>query len=245
MKGLTLSFVAVLSGTLAVLTNMTPSASAQELVYEATNPPLEITFAVEGSHYSGVVHPGSLFLQADISNAPVVKSTQAEAGAFYTLLMIDYDGNANGAWPDAVPDGANSPVRHWIVGNIPGETLRTTGYVESTPPATGTNQPTVLQPYRAPHIPMVSDRYGVYLFKQSGKLEFAEVTGPITNFDHVAFLKKYQLTTPIAANFFVAVYTSESPFSGKPFQGNDVTKTWHSDLGKGQLTPQKIAAPKN
>ncbi|MEO6053575.1 MAG: YbhB/YbcL family Raf kinase inhibitor-like protein [Chthoniobacterales bacterium] len=237
MKRYTPPFVA---GALAFLTSLASSAPAQELTYEATNPPLEITFAVEGAHYSGLVHPGSLFLQADISNAPLVKCTRAEAGAFYTLLMIDYDGNANGSWPDAVPDGENSPVRHWIVGNIPGDTLRTPGYAESTPAATGPNQPTVLQSYRAPHIPVISDRYAVYLFRQSGKLEFAEVTGPITNFDHLAFLKKYQLTTPVAANFFVAVYTSESPFSGKPFQGNDVTKTWHRDLGKGELTPQKV-----
>ena len=222
-----------------VVTTLTGSIVAQDLVYEATNPPLEITFAVEGGHYSGVVHPGSLFLQADISNPPIIKSTQAESGALYTLLLLDFDGNANGSWPDAVASGENSPVRHWIVGNIPGDLLRTSGYVESTPPAPGSDQPTVLQPYRAPHIPMVSDRYGVYLFKQSGKLEFAEVTGPITNFDHVGFLKKYQLTTPVAANYFVALYTSVSPFSGKPFTGNDVSTTWHKDLGKGQLTPVK------
>lgn len=36
-------------------------------------------------------------------------------------MMIDPDGNANGSWPDLVPPGKNSPVRHWIVGNIPGD----------------------------------------------------------------------------------------------------------------------------
>ena len=209
---------------------------AGDLVYEATDPPLEMTFAVEGGHYSGVVHPGSLFLQTDISNTPLVRWKQAEAGALYTLLMLDFDGNANGSWPDAVASGENSPVRHWIVGNISGDQLRTTGYVESLG-ARGADQPTILQPYRAPHIPVVSDRYVAYLFKQAGRIEFAEVTGPITNFDHAAFLKKYQLEAPLAANWFVAVYTSESPFSGKPFQGNDVTATWHKDLGKSELRP--------
>jgi len=212
------------------------SVLAGDLVYEATDPPLEITFAVEGGHYRGEVHPGSLFLQADISDAPVVRFAQAEPDAFYTLMMLDFDGNAHGSWPDAVPSGENAPVRHSIVGNLPGDQLRTTGYRESPDPR-GSDQPSVLQPYRAPHIPVVSDRYGVYVFKQAGRMEFAEVTGPITNFDPAVFLRKHQLSDPVAANWFVALYTSVSPFTGKPFQGNDVTATWRSDLGRGSLRP--------
>jgi Ni,Fe-hydrogenase III small subunit len=82
---------------------------------------------------------------------------------------------------------------------------------------------------------MVSDRYGLYLFEQPKEIEFAGVTGPITNYDFAKFLKTYQLADPAASNFFVAIYTSESPFSGKAFQGNDVSKSWHKDYGKGQL----------
>ncbi|MGH8045888.1 MAG: YbhB/YbcL family Raf kinase inhibitor-like protein [Chthoniobacterales bacterium] len=210
-------------------------AGAKELAYERTDPPLEVTFAVAGGHYSGVVTGGNLFLQSDISEAPVVRWKDAAAGKFYTLLMLDFDGNANGSWPDPVASGENSPVRHWIVGNIPGEALAGDGYVESANNPSG-GKLAVLQPYRAPHIPMVSDRYGLYLFEQAKEISFAEVTGPITNFDLAKFLSTYQLTDPKAANFFVAIYTSESPFSGKAFQGNDVSKTWHADLGKGQLT---------
>ena len=206
-------------------------AGATELTYTRTDPPLEVTFAVAGGHYSGAVTGGNLFLQADIADAPVVRWKDAVAGKFYTLLMLDFDGNANGSWPDPVPSGENSPVRHWIVGNIPGETLRGAGYVESTDKA-----PTVLQPYRAPHIPMVSDRYGLYVFEQAKALDFAPVTGPITNFDVAEFLQTYKLGAPESSNFFVAIYTSESPFSGKAFQGNDVSKSWHQDLGRGQLT---------
>lgn len=209
------------------------------LIYDVTSPPLEITFAVEGGHYSGIVHPGGLFLQTDISTAPLVRWPLAETGTFYTLFMIDYDGNATGSWPDAVPSGINSPVRHWIVGNLSGDLLRTTGYAETTTEPAPADQPAVLQPYRAPHIPIVSDRHAVYLFPQSGPLQFTAVTGPITNFDHLAFLKKYDLPPPVASNYFVAIYTSESPFSGKPFHGNDVTATWHQSLGDGVLTPQK------
>ena len=210
-------------------------SKAKELTYERTDPPLEVTFTVTGGHYSGVVTGGNLFLQSDISVAPVVRWKEAAAGKFYTLMMLDFDGNANGSWPDPVPSGENSPVRHWIVGNIPGDLLRGAGYVESASnPAN--KKPTVLQEYRAPHIPMVSDRYGLYLFEQAKEIDFAPVTGPITNFDFKKFLQTYQLESPAASNFFVAIYTSESPFSGKAFHGNDVSQTWHKDYGKGELT---------
>lgn len=209
--------------------------TAKELIYECTDPPLEVTFAVAGGHYSGVVTGGNLFIQTDISNAPVVRWRNAAAGKFYTLIMLDFDGNANGSWPDPVPSGENSPVRHWIVGNIPGEMLRGRGYEDSEKNSTD-EKPKVLQAYRAPHIPVVSDRYGVYLFEQAKEIDFAPVTGPITNFDLKKFLQTYQFQSPAASNFFVAIYTSESPFSGKPFHGNDVSQTWHKDYGKGQLT---------
>lgn len=209
-------------------------SAAKELAYERTDPPLEVRFAVAGGHYSGVVTGGNLFLQSDISDAPVVRWKKATVGKLYTLIMLDFDGNANGSWPDPVPSGENSPVRHWIVGNIPGDVLRGAGYTE--PEKNPAAKPTVLQSYRAPHIPMVSDRYGLYLFEQAKEIDFAPVTGPITNFDFKKFLQTYQLESPAASNFFVAIYTSESPFSGKPFHGNDVSQTWHKDYGKGQLT---------
>ena len=206
-------------------------------------PLLEATFRVEGAHYSGMVQCGNLFLETDIQNAPVVKWKQAETGKFYTLMMLDFDGNANGFWPDPVPSGKKVPVRHWIVGNVPGELLRTTGYTE---PAIGmeADKPRGIQSYRAPHIPVVSDRYGLYLFEQTGRTEFAELTGSITNFDYTAFLKAHRLGEPKASNFFVAVYTSESPFSGKPFQGNDVSANWQIDHGKGHLAPVQGMPPR-
>jgi hypothetical protein len=93
----------------------------------------------------------------------------------------------------------------------------------------------VLQAYRYPHIPIVSDRYGIYLFEQEKHIDFDPLPDPITNFDYRAFLSKNRLFEPIASNWFVAVYTSEQPFSGKTFHGNDVSATWHRDLGKGEL----------
>jgi hypothetical protein len=128
------------------------------------------------------------------------------------------------------------PVRHWIVGNIPGDLLRGSGYLES---GTSANSKTisVVQPYRYPHIPVVSDRYAVYVFQQQEKTDFAALPDAITNFDAAAFLEKYRLGVPKAANVFVAIFTSESPFSGRAFHGNDVSGTWHQGYGQGKLTP--------
>ncbi len=127
---------------------------------------MEVKFAEIDRRYSGTVSCGNLFLQSDIPTAPVVRWKGADATKFYTLMMLDLDGNANGSWPDPVPQGENAPVRHWIAGNIPGDVLRGAGYVES---ASDTEIKTIriLQPYRAPHIPVVSDRYGIYLFEQT------------------------------------------------------------------------------
>jgi hypothetical protein len=210
--------------------------AAAELNYECSVPPLEVKFAIAGGHYSGAVNCGNLFLQTDIPTAPLVRWKQAKAGRLYTLMMLDFDGNANGSWPDQVPVGENSPVRHWIVGNLPGQLLRSTGYREAEG-ASGSKIVSVLQSYRAPHIPVVSDRYGVYLFQQEKEIQFAAVPDSITNFAHAAFLERYRLGRPQASNYFVAIYTSESPFSGKTFHGNDVSGTWHRDDGKGKLPP--------
>jgi hypothetical protein len=210
--------------------------SAKELNYSCSVPPLEVTFTIVGGYYSGSVNCGNLFLQSDIPAAPLVRWKSANAGKLYTLMMLDFDGNANGSWPDPVSSGQNAPVRHWIVGNISGDVLRRRGYLESESPA-GSKTVSIVQPYRSPHIPIVSDRYGVYVFQQEKEIRFDALPDSITNFDHLAFLEKYHLAAPKASNFFVAIFTSESPFSGKEFHGNDVSRVWHKDFGKGKLTP--------
>lgn len=223
---------------LCALIGITHRASARELDYACSTPPIELTFAVTDHHYNGAVSCGNLFLQSDIPTAPMVRWKGADPTRLYTLLMLDFDGNATGSWPDPVPAGENATVRHWMVGNIPGDLLRGIGYMESTSDP-GTDKISVLQPYRAPHIPVVSDRYGIYLFEQTRRIDFAAVMGPITNFDYATFLDTYQLGDPKASNFFVAIYTSESPFSGKPFHGNDVSGVWHQGYGKGKLAPSQ------
>lgn len=207
--------------------------AASEISFTCTPEPLRVRFEVKGGHYNGEVNCGNLFLQPDIPVAPVVTYGSAKSGKFYTLMMIDPDGDAHGSWPDPVNPGTNSPVRHWIVGNIQGQVLRD-GYKEST---ANPNDVSMLEPYRYPHIPGVSDRYGLFVFEQPGRIEFEKLDDSIINFDYMTFIEKYRLEGPKASNFFVAVYTSVSPFTGKPFHGNDVQDTWHKDYGKGRLLP--------
>src|SRR5215203_542019 len=207
-----------------------PALAAAELQYVCSAPPLEVSFAIVGGHYSGRVSCGNLFLQPDIPAAPLVRWDNAKSGKLYALLMLDFDGDAMGSWPDPVPPGENAPVRHWIVGNIPAEVLSGSGYSEV---GSATTSISILQPYRAPHIPVVSDRYGLYLFEQVGHINFAPLPRSIVNFDYLRFLETYQLGVPQASNHFVAVYTSQSPFSGRPFQGNDVSAVWHKNFGGG------------
>ena len=125
-------------------------------------------------------------------------------------MMLDFDGGALGSWSDKVPPGRNSPVRHWIVGNIPGELLSGRGYSEDqqAQPAAAdlADQPgavseavdgsvplagvTIVQTYRYHHIPVVSDRYGLYLFEQEKHIQFDPDPDPITNFDYRGFLSR-------------------------------------------------------
>src|SRR5215213_44978 len=151
---------------------------ASEIKYDCSAPPLEITFAVLGGHYDGAVRCGNLFLQTDIPVAPLVRWKGANPKKLYTLMMLDFDGNANGSWPDPVSSGQNAPVRHWIVGNISGDVVRSSGYLESES-AASSKTVSVVQPYRSPHIPIISDRYGVYLFQQEKEIHFAALPDAI------------------------------------------------------------------
>ncbi len=221
---------------LFVLLGIPASVDSKELFYTVSQPPLYIEFAQIHGHYSGIVNHGNLILQSDIPDAPLIRWKNASAGKFYTLMMLDFDGNATGSYPDPVAPGPNAPLRHWIVGNIPGELLGGEGYLE-TKSKLITKKITVVQAYRAPHVPVVSDRYGLYLFEQKNEIRFAKISGTIMNYDYSKFIAEYKLGEPKASNYFVGLYTSESPFTGQPFHGNDVSKIWLHKTGKGKLTP--------
>jgi hypothetical protein len=73
------------------------------------------------------------------------------------------------------------------------------------------------------------------LFEQAKEIDFAALSGPITNCDYLTFLDTYQLGDPQASNFFVAIYTSESPFSGKPFHGTISPESGIGAMARGNL----------
>src|SRR3984893_17721851 len=59
------------------------------------------------------------------------------------------------------------------------------------------------------------DTASTYL-EQTKNIDFAALFRPITHFDYLTFLDIYRLGDPQASNFFVVIYTSESPLSGNP-----------------------------
>lgn len=131
----------------------------------------------------------------DVRDIPDVEFNADENG-YYTLLLTD---------PDA-PSRQN-PIRrewlHWLVVNIPGndiskgETINE--YVGSGPPkGTGLH------------------RYVTLVFKQTGKLEFDEprhsnTDGNRAGFSTKNFAQKYNLSGPIAGNFFQAKFDDSVP----------------------------------
>ena len=118
----------------------------------------------------------------------------------------DFDGgNADGSWPDRLLR-ERTPTAPSLESGQHSLALCCAARVTSRSASdSGIKTMSVLQPYRAPHIPMVSDRYGIYLFEQAKRIDFAAVTGPITNFDYTTFLDTHQLGNPKASNFFVAI----------------------------------------
>ena len=71
---------------------------------------------------------GNLFLEADIGGgknvAPTVVFPYAKPDRYYTIMMVDPDADIDGSFPDATAPGSHAPVRHWVVGNIPGANLQ-------------------------------------------------------------------------------------------------------------------------
>merc|ERR1712083_809386 len=90
--------------------------------------------------------------------------------------------------PDAPTpqDPSYSPIRHWMVGNVPGSVLRVGGNISSA---------TIIQPFHGPHPPQGSDphRYGQFIFKQAHMdIKFAD-PGSRTNWNYTSYLAKYNI----------------------------------------------------
>ncbi|CAG9858497.1 unnamed protein product [Phyllotreta striolata] len=142
---------------------------------------------------------GNELTPKQVLTAPTVKY-DADANAFYTLIMTD---------PDA-PSRLNPKARewqHWLVVNIPGNDISKgdtlSQYVGSAPPkGSGLH------------------RYVFLLFKQPEKVQFHETLhnandGNRGKFNTNSFAAKYNLGAPIAGNFFGAQYDDTVPATHK------------------------------
>ena len=113
--------------------------------------------------------------------------------------MVDPDADLpnSGSWPDETKPGSHAPVRHWVVGNL-NKSMLTTGEF------TGASTVTA---FKGPGPPYGSHRYGYYLFKQTGKIEFQAISDGRTNWDYGSFIYEHDLGFPVAQNWCIIQHT--------------------------------------
>ena len=157
------------------------------------------------SHYNQRVKCGNLFLEGDIGNGintpPVVNFAGADPDASYALIMVDPDSNVDLPFPECTAAGSTAPVRHWVVGNIPGSALASLSDLGDF---------TTVSPYHGPSPSSLSHRYGQFLFVQpAGVIDFAvyNSTEYIGNWDYGAWVTSYGLGEPVASNWHITMHT--------------------------------------
>jgi len=185
-----------------------------------TDPKLRVAFG-KVVHYSGIVECGNLFLDVDLGSAlqyqadraPWVHFATADPKKLYTVIMFDPDANMNGSWP-VVPAGNLGPIRHWVVGNIAGKDVAD-GFDGGRDFKSGA---TIVTPFAAPAPPIGSHRYGIFLFEQADTtpIKFATLNNQIGqkgterfNWDITSFVSTYNLGTPVASNWFIAMHSPD------------------------------------
>jgi len=168
-----------------------------DLKFTCTDIPLQVKYA-HIKYYNGTVSCGNLFLESDVGGgvdiAPIVKLSECDNDSLYTLVMIDPDADLpnNGSWPDAAMAGSHAPVRHWVVGNIDAEALRTGSF---------SNTATTVETFKGPSPPWGSHRYGLFLFQQIQRFDFEVLAGQSRlQWDYKGFLSRYALADRLVAS---------------------------------------------
>merc|ERR1712166_216187 len=179
----------LLSAAALLVTSAVPLPASNMLPIGCSNPPLGIEYT-DIKYYSGEVHCGSLLLESDIGGThPWIRPKVTHAAApdgLYTLMYIDpfVDIPGNGSWPScgAACAGTKAPARHWVVGNIDSEMLRTGNLTAGS----------TVSAFKGPSPPWGSHPYGQFLFRQSSntKIKFEELPSPsgIYNWDYESFI---------------------------------------------------------
>merc|ERR1712151_342124 len=177
----------------------------KDLEFACTEPALQVEYS-HIKYYNGKVSCGNLFSEADIGGGinvpPVVRYPSAQEDSLYTFVMMDPDADLpnNGSWPVVTTPGSHAPVRHWVIGNLDANALRTGNF------STGTT----VSPFVGPSPPYGSHRYGQFLFEQFQKFDFDVLNGsPTVQWDYKAFLATYALgDTPVASNWHITEHAS-------------------------------------
>ena len=163
------------------------------LDFNCTKPPLDVIFTAP----LGSIVCGQKMLKTNpaLATAPHIKLPTADATKGYVLMMID---------PDA-PSRASptySPIRHWLVGNVPGSAL-IKGDVGGKDGKGDT-----LSPYHPPGPPAGTGyhRYGQFIFEQpKPHVAFKSVAPSIAKWNYSAFIKQYNLVgDKLSSNYLLA-----------------------------------------
>lgn len=172
--------------------------------------PLIVNFT-QITHYTSQANCGNLILESDLHiltvdggyTIPEITYKPGYYQNLYTFMMIDPDANDDCSWPDCGEPGDHAPVRHYLLGNIPGEYLSIGGGSSVIE-----DNSELLTPFKAPTPGGGSHRYGLFLFLQPGgrtPIEFAPLNNSvIIQWDYADFIDSYDLSEPIASNWFIA-----------------------------------------
>merc|ERR1719337_823610 len=98
----------------------------------------------------------------------------------------DVDLPSNGSWPDVQTPGSKAPARHWVVGNIDEDMLKSGDFTGAT----------TVSAFKGPSPPWGSHPYHLLLYHQrNGKVDFKTLPSPsgIYNWDFADFNTQYQL----------------------------------------------------
>ena len=161
---------------------------------------LDVTFK------TGAASCGNSMQQGDVQSEPSVGFPGAEKSKLYLFVMVDPDACLGDTDPcqswtpgTTAPPGKAAPVRHWVVGNIYGETLREgrmATYAE------------VFTPFKGPAPPSGAHRYGFFVWEQQGEVADPQFGDNRTALDYEAFLREAKISSPPVASNWIIVHHS-------------------------------------